>query len=147
MAEAIKHLGLSAWYEDDKDEIWDRAEHEPQNRRVFVSRSRKEASGPEQQLAPLLRVAWMVAEREDLTEQVNALAKKLEVGVEWVYQMALVEFLETHGIDTKGHADTLRRASPFWQIHRYTTEEMDALLKEDTFSPEMAERYKDLLED
>ena len=38
-------------------------------------------------------------------------------------------------------------ASPFWEITEYTTEEINAIREADKLDPDLAEHYKDLLED
>lgn len=43
--------------------------------------------------------------------------------------------------------DRLRSLSPYWEITDYTTEEFNAFLEADRLTPELAEQYKDLLED
>lgn len=124
------------------------ARDEPQRAPTFPPKGKKkEPPRPDARFAPLLRAVWAVAENEDLLEHAETLARELEVSVEWVLQMALVEFIEGHGRDEEGYGDRLRRASPYWQTHKYTDDEIDALLKADEFSPEDAELYKDLLED
>jgi hypothetical protein len=40
-----------------------------------------------------------------------------------------------------------RSLDPYWEITEYTSEEFDALLEMDRLTPELAEKYKDLLED
>jgi hypothetical protein len=143
-----KHFNPNIWYKDSKDEPWERPRKKsPEGPTLPPQGKRRDAFRPELQLAPLLRAAWAVAEREDLVKHAEALANELEVSVEWVYYMGLVEFIETRIGGPREHGDALRRASPFWQTHQYTTKELDALLEADTFPPKMAERYKDLLED
>ncbi len=43
--------------------------------------------------------------------------------------------------------DGPRSLNPYWEITEYTTEEFNAFLEADRLTPELAERYKDLLED
>lgn len=43
--------------------------------------------------------------------------------------------------------DTPRSLDPYWEITEYTSEEVDALLEADRLTPELAEHYKELLED
>lgn len=147
MTEALQ-FDRTQWYEDRKDEPdYKLPPKQPRRALETAPKEKKNAPRPESQFGPLLRAVWAVADSEDFFEHAEALAKELEMSVEWVYQMALVEFIESHGRDTGGHAERLRQASPYWQTHTYTTEELNALLEADEFSPEMAERYKDLLED
>jgi len=42
---------------------------------------------------------------------------------------------------------TPRSLSPYWEITEYTAEEFNALLEADRLTPELAERYKEYLED
>jgi hypothetical protein len=148
-AELDRIYGPNDWYKDDKDD------RHPQ---LYKARAKGNVSfrpwiervgAPryEAHFASPLRTVWSVAEKEDLAEQVAALADDLDESVEWVYQMALIEFLEGHDKDVGSLADALRRSSPYWQAHEYSADELDALLETDRLSPEMAERYKDLLED
>jgi len=46
--------------------------------------------------------------------------------------------------ENKGSSHT---ASPFWEITEYTTEEINAIREADKLDPDLAEHYKDLLED
>ena len=43
--------------------------------------------------------------------------------------------------------DTPRSLNPYWEITEYTTEEFNAFLEADRLTPELAEHYRDLLED
>lgn len=43
--------------------------------------------------------------------------------------------------------DTPHSLGPYWEITEYTTEEFNAFLEADKLSPELAEHYKDYLED
>jgi hypothetical protein len=43
--------------------------------------------------------------------------------------------------------DTPRSLDPYWEITEYPTEEFNAFLKADELSPELAEHYKEYLED
>jgi hypothetical protein len=43
--------------------------------------------------------------------------------------------------------DHPRSLNPYWDITEYTSEEFKALLATDRLTPELAEQYKDLLED
>ncbi len=43
--------------------------------------------------------------------------------------------------------DGPRSLHPYWQITEYTSEEFNAVLEVDKLSPELAEHYRDLLED
>jgi hypothetical protein len=43
--------------------------------------------------------------------------------------------------------DTPRSLDPYWEITEYTAEEFHAFLEADKLPPELAERYKDYLED
>jgi hypothetical protein len=43
--------------------------------------------------------------------------------------------------------DGPRTLDPYWEITEYTTEQFNAFLEVDRLSPELAERYKDYLED
>lgn len=151
MAEVLQDsrpLDTDRWKVDRKDEPdYKLPSKQPKRALEVVSKEKKNASRSESQFGPLLRAVSATAHSEDFFEHAETLAKELEMSVEWVYQMALAEFIESHGKDTGGHAERLRRASPYWQTHKYTTEELDALLEDDEFSPEDAELYKDLLED
>ena len=43
--------------------------------------------------------------------------------------------------------DTPRSLSPYWEITEYTDEEINAIREADQLDPDLAEYYKDLLED
>ena len=43
--------------------------------------------------------------------------------------------------------DGPRSLSPYWEISIYTEEEIDAIREADKLDPDLAEHYKDLLED
>ncbi len=40
-----------------------------------------------------------------------------------------------------------RKSGPYWAITEYTTEEINAIREADKLDPDLAEHYKDLLED
>lgn len=73
----------------------------PQQEPELPPKASKEAVGPELhrpelQLGALLRAAWAVAEKEDLTKHANALADELGVSPEELYSSALIEFIERY---------------------------------------------------
>lgn len=43
--------------------------------------------------------------------------------------------------------DAPRSLSPYWEVSEYTEEEVNAIREADKLDPELAEYYKDLLED
>jgi uncharacterized protein YpmB len=47
----------------------------------------------------------------------------------------------------KKQVEALRAEGPFWEVTEYTEEEFNAYMEADELTPELAERYRDLLED
>jgi hypothetical protein len=56
------------------------------------------------------------------------------------------KFTKVYDAEREG-AGSSHAGGPFWEITQYTSEEFDALLQVDRLTPELAEKYKDLLED
>jgi ribosomal protein S30 len=140
---------LNDWLKDHREEHkWEHPREGLHHTPALQPKGRKQdAPRPENQLGTLLRVARKAAQRQSLAGHAEALANDLEVSVEWIYSMAVLELMESREGYPKEHADALRQASPYWQVQEYTSEELDALLEADQLTPELAERYKDLLED
>ena len=59
-------------------------------------REHKDAVRPELYLGTLLRAAWAITEREDLTEYANTLADYMDVDREQLYSMSLAEFIDRY---------------------------------------------------
>jgi hypothetical protein len=60
------------------------------------TRGERDTSHPELYLGALLRAAWALAEREDLTEYADALARYLNVSRKELFSMPLAEFIDRY---------------------------------------------------
>jgi hypothetical protein len=60
---------------------------------------------------------------------------------------ALVKLDDTNEEDAKHQLEELRAGGPYWEISVYTREELEAIRESDKLDPDLAEYYKDFLED
>lgn len=90
-------------------------------------------------------------EIEELARHAEALANDLRLGSynEFSYE-AVIRLVETYR-RAQGAVDAQNESAPKanypWQIREYTKEEVDAFLEADELDSDLAERYRDLLED
>lgn len=88
-----------------------------------------------------------LAELEDLARHAEALANDLKAGHVHLDHLSMVEFLDMHERVLKLRTGALDEVSSYWQISEYTDEELSAIREADKLDPDLAEYYKDLLED
>lgn len=62
-------------------------------------------------------------------------------------QVGDTRFKLTEGSKLAAEESVPRSLNPYWDISIYTEEEFNAYLDDDELAPELAERYKGLLED
>lgn len=60
---------------------------------------------------------------------------------------ALVTSAERRDEGARRQAGGFPQGSPYWQISEYTKEELDAIREADKLDPDLAEYYKDFLDD
>jgi hypothetical protein len=101
---------------------------------------------PEQEVWDLARAARAKAAKARF-DRATALAAQLNITRSQLYSKALAEFIEKHGEVLESYADVSGTASDYWKVSEYTDEEFNAILEADRLTPELAERYKDLLGD
>lgn len=138
-----KYLGQAASALEQNAEVLRRVEARAERYRLLVS----QYLAPDPYVSEILRTAKTKADRERLERLVDTVAAQLKLTRNQLKDIALAEFIEKHDESLKDSVDTLRADGPFWEISEYTEEEFNAFMEADQWTPELAERYKDLLED
>lgn len=150
MAETIPRtkIDLTPWYEDRKDEVYKQPAKRSEQPRRRAPKQERGVPRPDLHRKALRQVARVVISRKDFMECAESLAEELNVPLDRLYFIALAGFFEKYEENLEAHADDLHTSSSsYWEAGECTEEEFNAILEADRLEPELAESYKDSLED